>query len=348
MNRVYQPDLSIIIPTYNRLDFLKEALDSFVGKVTCTYEVIIVDDGSTDGTRAYLESLSEPIQVILQAHLGPQSARNAGIARACGQFLKFHDDDDVLDPSAIDAQVEYMKTHPDIDVCYSDWGFATYRNRQLMARWMYVMKEIPDPVEYLIRDWWCVPFSYLFRRRILEGLRWDETPVVTDFIFVADVVLRGARFGYAPTSPNPIGWYRAIVDKEKRVSLSASNVVRAQTELKILEKMENQLTRTGTLTVFRRQALAMRYYSIAKRVFPDDRAMFRQLVSKVKQIDPGFQPEGARYQMLIRWLGYERAEWLRRLNLKLRARRHAATKPALPVDTITYIHVDKQTVIPKY
>lgn len=60
------PDLSIIIPTYNRLSLLKEALASFVGLLDCSYEAVIVDDGSTDGTAEYLRTLGEPFRTLFQ------------------------------------------------------------------------------------------------------------------------------------------------------------------------------------------------------------------------------------------------------------------------------------------
>ena len=63
-------DLSIIVPTYNRLPLLKETLNSFVGLLDYSYEVIVVDDGSTDGTAAYLHTLHEPIRAFFQEHKG--------------------------------------------------------------------------------------------------------------------------------------------------------------------------------------------------------------------------------------------------------------------------------------
>ncbi len=343
-----QLDMSVIIPTYNRLALLKEVLGAVVGKLACSYEVIVVDDGSTDGTPAYLDSVGEPVRVFLQPHLGPQAARNLGMAHARGQYLKFCDDDDLLEASAVDAQVAYMNAHPDIDVCYSDWGLASYWNKQLSRRWMYVMKQIPDPVQYLLQEWWCPPFDYLFRRTILEGLTWEETPVLTDFIFLAEVVLRGARFGYVSSLPTPAGWYRAIVDSQKRLSAAASNVGRAHCEIRILGKMQRYLEQTNTLTPVRLHALLMRYYSIARRVYQDDRSLFRQLVTIIKQLDPQFVPEGRRLGPLVRWLGFERAEWLRRLKVKLRGRLEPASpQEAVSADTVTYVYVDKRIYLPK-
>lgn len=350
-------DLSIIIPTYNRLPLLKEAIESFHGKLKCSYEVIIVDDGSSDATVDYLKLLKDPFHVSLISHQGPQVARNVGMRTATGQYLKFLDDDDVLEPEAVDAQVAFMGNNPDIDVSYSDWGLVTYRNDQIHKRWLYIMNEMPDPIEYFVMDWWCAPFVYLFRYNIVEGLHWDNTRVLTDLIFVSDVILRGARFGYLPTAPTPLGWYRSIVDKSLRLSQSASNVERAHCELNVLGKMEIYVEKHAALTEARKRAFATRYFRIARRIFPDDRNLFRQLVKKVKQLDTQFEPEGERYQLLIRWLGHENAEWLRRyshvIRAKLRSERdkgksgHASASDSSSLAEIIRIQVDKQTIVPK-
>ena len=183
----------------------------------------------------------------------------------------------------------------------------------------------------------------------MDGLTWAETPVLTDFVITSDVVLRGAQFGYVSTFPTPLGWYRAIVNKDKRLSTSASSVVRAQCEIRILDKMQRYLEQTATLTPARRQALVTRYYAIARRVFPDDRQLFRQLVARVIQLDARFEPDGPRYRLAVRWLGFENGEWLRRLNLALRASfRAVRPKKIVPATTsITRIYVDRQTVLPK-
>ncbi|MDP2208921.1 MAG: glycosyltransferase family 2 protein [Bacteroidota bacterium] len=85
---------SIIIPTYNRLSQLKLALQSILNQDLDDYEVIVVDDGSTDGTEQYLKSLAKPkLIVISQNNKGPAAARNAGIKLSQGKYIAFTDDD---------------------------------------------------------------------------------------------------------------------------------------------------------------------------------------------------------------------------------------------------------------
>ena len=91
---VGSPEFSIIIPTYNRLEFLKKAVSSVVAQTHSDYEVIVVDDGSTDGTMEYLGSLGACVKVLSQANRGPGSARNLGVQHAIGTYIAFLDSDD--------------------------------------------------------------------------------------------------------------------------------------------------------------------------------------------------------------------------------------------------------------
>lgn len=95
-------DVSIIIPTFNRERFLGAAIDSALAQGDGV-EVIVVDDGSTDGSAALLSSYGERIRVLRQANQGPSAARNLGAAQACGDYLFFLDSDDLIEPGAVRA-----------------------------------------------------------------------------------------------------------------------------------------------------------------------------------------------------------------------------------------------------
>jgi len=96
-----RPFFSVVIPSYNRCEMLACALDSVWRQTFLDYEVIVVDDGSTDGTAAYLATLGARVKTIRQQNRGPAAARNAGAKIACGEYLAFLDSDDELLPSAL-------------------------------------------------------------------------------------------------------------------------------------------------------------------------------------------------------------------------------------------------------
>jgi len=86
---------SVVIPTYNRLPFLPSALDSVLRQRFTDYEIIVVDDGSEDGTRDYLQRQKDRLRILRQSNRGPGAARNLGANEARGEYVAFLDSDDV-------------------------------------------------------------------------------------------------------------------------------------------------------------------------------------------------------------------------------------------------------------
>jgi glycosyltransferase involved in cell wall biosynthesis len=108
-----KPLVSVIIPTYNRGWVLTEAIDSVLAQDFQDYELIVVDDGSTDNTREVLDTYGQDIIVLRQANKGVSAARNRGIAAAGGQLVAFLDSDDLWLPRKLSRQVDFFKLNPD-------------------------------------------------------------------------------------------------------------------------------------------------------------------------------------------------------------------------------------------
>ena len=108
-----RPLVSVVMPVYNAERFLREALDSVLAQDYEPFEVIVVDDGSTDGSAAILESYPG-LRVIRQENRGPSAARNAGIAEARGEIVAVADADDVLLPHRLSLQVGHLVEHPEV------------------------------------------------------------------------------------------------------------------------------------------------------------------------------------------------------------------------------------------
>lgn len=102
-----EPLVSVIIPTYNRMPFLKEAVESVLKQTYRNLEIIVVDDGSTDSTALYLGTIyDERLSVITVVNGGVSNARNLGINSAQGEYIAFLDSDDVWNPTKIEKQAE--------------------------------------------------------------------------------------------------------------------------------------------------------------------------------------------------------------------------------------------------
>jgi glycosyltransferase involved in cell wall biosynthesis len=105
------PLFSVIIPTFNRAELLRQTLESVWRQTFADYEVIVVDDGSTDDTPAYLSTISERVSIISQHNSGPGTSRNQGAERAHGEYLAFLDSDDLWFPWTLETVAELIAKH---------------------------------------------------------------------------------------------------------------------------------------------------------------------------------------------------------------------------------------------
>jgi glycosyltransferase involved in cell wall biosynthesis len=111
---------SAIIPTYNRAPFLPEALDSVLTQGLSDTELIVVDDGSTDETKAVIAGYGDRVKYVYQHNRGPASAKNRGVMRATGKFISFLDSDDVWLPAKMRTELDLFERFPTADVIVSD------------------------------------------------------------------------------------------------------------------------------------------------------------------------------------------------------------------------------------
>lgn len=107
------PEVSIILPTYNRVDVIGRAIASILQQTHRDWELLVVDDGSTDNTLARLRGLDRRIRFISQANQGVAAARNTGLAAATGRFIAFMDSDDEWRPEFLALTTAFLRAHPD-------------------------------------------------------------------------------------------------------------------------------------------------------------------------------------------------------------------------------------------
>lgn len=115
-----QPTVSVIIPTYNREKFIGAAVKSVLDQTFKDFEIIVVDDGSTDGTADVVKEFSsEKIRYIYQPNQGRSRARNHALELAKGRYLAFLDSDDLYLPEKLGMQVDFMDKRPDCGMVYT-------------------------------------------------------------------------------------------------------------------------------------------------------------------------------------------------------------------------------------
>jgi glycosyltransferase involved in cell wall biosynthesis len=113
--------VSVIIPTYNRGYILSQAIESVLAQTMRDFELIIVDDGSTDGTSDIVRGFSDSrIHYIQQANAGPGMARNRGVAEASSQYVSFLDSDDLWTPDKLSRCLTFLSKHPEVGGMFHD------------------------------------------------------------------------------------------------------------------------------------------------------------------------------------------------------------------------------------
>ncbi len=126
---MFPPMVSVIIPTFNCATYLPEAIESVLAQTCTDYEVIVVDDGSTDATNQVVATYCDRVRYFCQENRGAASARNTGIRHAQGEYVSFLDADDVLLPSKLEEQASFLNRNANVDIVYSD-GLLFRINRQ--------------------------------------------------------------------------------------------------------------------------------------------------------------------------------------------------------------------------
>ena len=189
-------NISVVIPAYNRRDYVTRAIDSVQKQTVPVEEIIVVDDGSTDGTAELVrKQYGTTVRVLTQENRGVSAARNHGIQEACGDWIAFLDSDDVWLPRKVERQIEALSlVGGDLGVCFTDNVFDGDPSMDLTMFQEKGFVGVPkfgtlqDAAQYIVSG--REPFftsSLLVRRSIVNEVSgFDETLVIgedTDLFF---------------------------------------------------------------------------------------------------------------------------------------------------------------------
>jgi GT2 family glycosyltransferase len=255
--------ISVVIPSYNSARFLGAAIDSIAAQTRPPFEVIVVDDGSTDDTPRMLASLAASITtVIRQANQGPAAARNAGIAAATGDLIALLDADDIALPDRLRAQAAALEATPHLSVVASGYEWIDESGSPLP--WPYLSwRHHPELNE--LRGWLfdcpIIPSATLFRRSAWDEVGGFDERLIgpEDWDFWMRLVLAGQKFA----------WEDSVVCRYRRLSssLSSSALRMSQHSIRALENIISRPDFPPELGGDAARALASRHIDAAKRLF---------------------------------------------------------------------------------
>lgn len=304
------PSVSVIIPCYNAERWIAEAIESSLAQTRAPNEVIVIDDGSTDGSADVISRYHRQVRYVHQAHGGGCRARNAGFALSTGDLIQFLDADDLLLPGKIEHQSEVM-VEADAAVVYGDWQHQHHEpDGRVWLEEANLSGTPPDILEAIIAGWWVPLFALLYRRAIINAIGgWDETlPAAQDRDLFLRVAMTTDRIAYAPGCEGIYRRYGAITvgtGSKERYALS---------HLRVTEKAQFLLAESGRLGPVYGRALARSYFALARNIAYFDIGRAQTVERQVRTLDPDFSPHGSLlYAALYRLLGFPAAERAARL-----------------------------------
>ena len=241
--------VSVIIPTFNRADWIKYAIDSVLNQTYSNFELIIVDDGSTDNTRDVLAQYGDSIRYFFQENKGPAAARNLGIINARGSYICFLDSDDRWLKQKLEEQIKLVVFNPEIKVCYTNeiWirrGVRVNPRKihQKFSGWIY-QRCLPL----------CIisPSSVMVHQHVFEkvGLFDEKLPACEDYdlwlriscrypVFLIDTPLIMKRGGHADQLSKTSGLDKFRIQALKKIL--ESNLLSKEQYLTVVQALEKK------------------------------------------------------------------------------------------------------------
>lgn len=199
------PKISIIIPVYNVERYLKECVDSVLESTFTDYELLLVDDGSTDSSGAICDDYAEKdnrVKVFHKANGGVSSARNVGLDHARAAWITFVDSDDMVAPTFLENLYNPITEYPDID--FVQGGFTNLKNGKIADVEQQYQSYYGHDMNILCPIYRGRPYSHLIKRELLGEIRFDEhVRSAEDLLFTTDYLVRIKKFALS----EEVGYY---------------------------------------------------------------------------------------------------------------------------------------------
>ena len=235
--------ISVIIPCFNAEKYIAECLDSVLKQTYKDFEILCVDNNSTDSTRdriqEYVNKFPEKIRLLEEKNSGASIARNTGFRNSSGDIIQFLDADDILDKNKFEKQVSVFR-YKDADVVVSDRIVKNENLSQEINRFMFDKIEA-NPLEMAVTQV-IITGNPLYKRTIVEKVNgYDETlESAQDWDFHIRLVIEGAKFAYEP------GYF--LISRQVANSLSSNWLKVSNSAAEKLEELKMKIIETGLVT----------------------------------------------------------------------------------------------------
>lgn len=281
MSAPAEPAVSVLIPCYNKAPYLEATLQSVFAQSSRDWELIVVDDGSTDRSLEVLQGYASRLRAIAQANQGASAARQRALNEARGRYIQYLDADDQLLPDALASRMAALE-RSGADVAYADWQKLRRGADDVFERGEIVTRTLeevnPDPEIACFTSFWCPPVALLYTRAIVARIGpWNATlPVIQDARYLLDAALAGARFVHVPG-------VSALYREDTSDSLSRRS--RTAFTLDVFENAEQVQAiwqARGRLTAAQRVALGAVHEFVARASFRENPELFQRALARLR------------------------------------------------------------------
>jgi glycosyltransferase involved in cell wall biosynthesis len=162
--------VSIIVPAYNAELYIKETIDSILAQTYCNYEIIVVDDGSTDNTPVIARQFGDSIRYIRQPNQGLSSARNTAIKNARAETIALIDSDDLWEPQFLERMIPFLNLHPEAAGVYCGFQYINSRSEVIGRPSLKIVPPESFHAAMIIEGNWLAPCAVVFRKQLLEDV----------------------------------------------------------------------------------------------------------------------------------------------------------------------------------
>jgi glycosyltransferase involved in cell wall biosynthesis len=280
------PAVSVVIPCYNAARWLPATLASVQSQRGVDFEVILVDDGSTDGSAEVAGRVCPEARIIRTENRGASAARNLGTAQVRGEFVQYLDADDLLAPDKLRTQLATLE-HSGADVAYGDWQKLAEQQSGDFVEGEIIRRQLnDDPAIALLTFFWCPPAAYLFRRGIVDKVgSWNlRLPVIQDARFALDCALHQAKFVYCPgLMAFYRDHYRSSLSKRDNTAFVRDCLTNA---LEVKEYWERQ----GSFSGQQRNAVRSALHFVVMGACGKDPVTYQRACEAIAEFTPGFTP----------------------------------------------------------
>ena len=318
------PLVSILIPVYNCRDWVVRAIESALAQTWSRKEIIVLDDGSTDGSIEVIQKFNGRIRIETTENGGQNVSRNRLTALSRGEWLFFLDADDELAPDNVEQKMKHTEK---AEAVYGATDVATFCGRDLIKLEKREAVDYSDPLTAAFS--WKFPntSAFAFQRDALRAAGgWDENVKnCTDYALYFPLLLRGGRFKAAPGA-----WslYRqwSVTQAAKEAPLRMST-----TRLKVMRTAALKLKQAGQMTAAREQAFLDASLSMIRTIYQIDHLRAVQEHESLREWNPRFRPCPPMFSRTYRW-AYRSLDFavVERLAAVVRRLKPTRTSPSQP------------------